>query len=264
MLDASYVSRILNDGKAPKLFDPVKLSRINKPKLLDLFCGAGGSARGFQNMGFYVVGVDIKWQPNYCGNQFVQADAIKWLKDNIEFVIEIFDVINASPPCQAYSLIVQDRDVHPRHIDVIRELMLQTDLPYIIENVEGYNTGLQNPTILCGSSFDLRVRRHRLFETSFHVVPTECKHEWQDDDPRYLIYDHKKWLWRGWVPVYGTGSGKGYEYWPMAMGCGNTWNECWMTRYELTQAIPPTYTEYIAQFIPIHARLGHTQNLIQV
>jgi DNA (cytosine-5)-methyltransferase 1 len=35
---------------------------MNKPKLLDLYCGAGGASKGYQRAGFYVVGVDINPQ----------------------------------------------------------------------------------------------------------------------------------------------------------------------------------------------------------
>jgi len=49
-----------------------------KPRLLDLFCGAGGASKGYQRAGFYVVGVDIKQQPHYCGDEFHQADALTY------------------------------------------------------------------------------------------------------------------------------------------------------------------------------------------
>jgi len=70
-----------------------------KPRLLDTFCKAGGCTKGYQRAGFYVVGVDIELQPNYIGDEFYQADALEFIQAHGHE----FDVIHASPPCQAYS-----------------------------------------------------------------------------------------------------------------------------------------------------------------
>jgi DNA (cytosine-5)-methyltransferase 1 len=246
------MSQILN-GKSPALFNNALLERTDKPKMLDLFCGAGGATKGYQSIGYFVVGLDIKWQPHYCGDMFINSEAVSWLEHNMDEVKETYVAIHASPPCQGYSNLTAQRDNHPKLVTRVRELLLETGLPYIIENVEGYFTGMVNPFRLCGSSFKLRVRRHRLFETSFPVRPLPCDHEWQDNDPIFVTYDHNRWSWRGFVNPYGQGSGKAREYWPWAMGMGKTWDECWMTQYELTQAIPPMYTAYVGAAIPSHA-----------
>src|SRR5258707_15825847 len=68
---------------------------MKKPKLLDLFCGAGGCAVGYHRAGFEVTGVDINPQPRF-PFRFIQADAMT-------FPLEGYDVIHASPPCQGYS-----------------------------------------------------------------------------------------------------------------------------------------------------------------
>lgn len=251
MRDIDYITRILNGHRAPNLFNVDKLAEINQPKLLDLYCGAGGATKGYQQAGFYVVGLDIRPQSNYCGDMFILADAIDWLTVNISIVKEHFQAIHASPPCQAYSSATNNmtRNSHPRVIANLRKVLERTELPYIIENVKGFKQDLLNPFMLCGSSFNLRVRRHRLFETNFPVEALECDHAWQDDNPMFVIYEDRRWKWRGTAAVYGNGGGKSREYWPWAMGCGSTWDDCWMNTYELSQAIPPAYTKHIGGFI---------------
>jgi len=132
-----------------------------RPKILDLFCGAGGASMGYHLAGFEVVGVDIALQPNY-PFEFHQADAMA-------FPLSGFDAIHASPPCQAYTRMARGllqsqgrAKEHPRLIEPIRARLLESGLPYIIENVEG--APLIRPIRLCGSSFGLDVQRHRLFE----------------------------------------------------------------------------------------------------
>src|SRR3990167_3954569 len=104
----------------------------SKPILLDIFCGAGGSAKGYQQAGFYVVGVDIEPQPHYCGDEFYQADALT-------YSLSGYDAYHASPPCQAYSRLrylpwLKNKE-YPALIDTTRNLLVATGKPWVIENV---------------------------------------------------------------------------------------------------------------------------------
>src|SRR3989304_1613315 len=114
-------------------------------KLLDLFSGAGGGGVGSPRAGFEVVGVDIAMQKHY-PFEFHQADALEYLAAHGHE----FDVIHASPPCQGYSRLafVRNMDNYPRIIEQLRDLLLQTVKPYIIENVP--DAPLINPLTLCG------------------------------------------------------------------------------------------------------------------
>ncbi len=202
-----------------------------RPRLLDLFCGAGGAAVGYHRAGFDVVGVDIKPQPRYPFD-FIQADALV----GGPFIAEAFDAIHASPPCQRWSSKTQNPDDHPDLITPLRPLLERTGLPYVIENVP--DAPLIDPIILCGSSFALGVERHRAFESNVPLMAPPCAHGQQPK--RFRLYDHGRWYQSRIVHVFGTGGGKGREHWQEAMGIDWT-NDT----DELREAIPPAYTEHI-------------------
>lgn len=205
-----------------------------KPRLLDLFCGAGGAAVGYARAGFEVVGVDIVDQPRY-PFEFHQADAL-------EFPLDGFDAVHASPPCQDYSAAkhIHGSSYHPRLIEPVRALLRATRLPYVIENVPG--SPLIDPVQLCGLSFGLNVRRHRLFECSFPVVmvPPCSRHDAdysivfggsaRGRSRRTYLPDGKYRIYRPTLPLERTKRDMGID---------------WMIRDELCQAIPPAYTEFI-------------------
>ena len=206
------------------------------PRLLDLFCGAGGAGMGYHRAGFEVVGVDVHPQPRY-PFEFHQADALEWLDEGGAVG---FDAIHASPPCQAYSSLraLTPRD-HPELVEPIRERLRASGLPYIIENVVG--APLLGAVTLCGSSFGLPLRRHRLFESNCPLLVPSCAHEqlpaiWHVPlgDPRRNKQPSR------FVGVYGSTRYRGEDAnRRQAMGIE------WMNRKELTQAIPPAYTELL-------------------
>lgn len=204
-----------------------------KPRLLDLFAGAGGAAMGYHRAGFEVTGVDIKPQPRY-PFEFMQADALWYMRD--WFRVYEFDAIHASPPCQAFTAYRRRGDGvgdgYPDLIDQTRELLEATGLPYVIENVQG--APLRNPSLICGSSVGLDVRRHRLFETNWPLIVPPCAHGWQT--PRFQQATNRTnkrstvevGVWR--IPL---------EQQRAVMGID------WMTLEELSESIPPAYTELI-------------------
>ncbi len=213
---------------------------MKRPRLLDLFCGAGGAAMGYHRAGFEVVGVDRHAQPRY-PFEFHQADAFKWMASHWRE----FDVIHASPPCQRYCRmyrgLLQSQERAKDHPDLIaetRQALQGTGWPWVIENVEG--SPLHCPVRLCGSSFGLLVQRHRLFEASFLLFAPDCIHSRYaaDKPPLHRLYGHSRV-----VGCYGHGRGKGdtVGLWSAAMGID------WMTRAELSQAIPPAYTLFIGK-----------------
>lgn len=141
-------------------------------KVLDLFCGAGGCSVGYARAGFECVGVDAIPQPNY-PYQFIQADALEVLKDPV-FLAQ-FDLIHASPPCQAYCIATPKKlkATLPDLIVPTQNLLKASGKPYIIENVHGaQKAGLRDTVVLAGTMFpSLKVIRKRLFELSPCLAP---------------------------------------------------------------------------------------------
>lgn len=203
---------------------------MNRPRLLDLFCGAGGASAGYHEAGFDVVGVDIEPQPDY-PYEFHQADALTVSLDG-------FDAIHASPPCQSFTAYRRKGhgvgDGYPDLIEPIRTRLERSGLPWVIENVAG--APLRNAVMLCGSSFGLDVRRHRYFESNVPLTAPPCDHSWQT--PRFPPATNRTNLrrtvevgvWR--IPL---------EVQQRAMGID------WMPLRSLSEAIPPAYTEHIGR-----------------
>ena len=223
-----------------------------KPRLLDLFCGAGGVAVGYDRAGFEVVGVDIKPQQHF-PFEFIQADALEYLKDHGHE----YDVIHASPPCQRYSVASKSwngkPESHPDLVDPTRTALQATGKTWVIENVVG--APLRNPITLCGTMFpELRVIRHRLFECSIPLTtPPHGKHPlcytMRKDRPHYRKLDDQI----AYVTVTG-GANCSKKAAQSAMGID------WMTKQEMNEAIPPAYTELIGRQLIKHLKITKGKN----
>ena len=210
---------------------------MSRPRLLDLFSGAGGAAVGYHRAGFEVVGVDIAPQPHY-PFEFIQEPYEAALFDLMNNWPEgTFDAIHASPPCQAYSVAAQSqRNLGKEYPDLLaqtRVLLERTGLPWVIENVLG--APMRADYKLCGCQFGLELRRVRLFETSWHGFAMLPPHYHPHVVPCVTGHGTPSWIHKqlGYNPTI-----KQYHE---AMGID------WMNRDELSQAIPPAYTEFIGK-----------------
>lgn len=227
---------------------------MRRPVLLDLYCCEGGTSTGYARAGFDVYGVDKEPQPNY-PFPFHQGDALETLetlRDGgvLEFnypdghtellCLADIDSIAASPPCQAHSTITPDKSKHLDLIPPTRALLVEIGLPFIMENVEGAKRALLNPVKLCGSSFGLRVRRHRMFESSHWLTSIPCDHAAQGQA----------------IGVYGSHGDNSYTYLrPDGTGRGRraanvaeareVMGMPWASWHGATQAVPPAYTEFL-------------------
>jgi DNA (cytosine-5)-methyltransferase 1 len=215
------------------------VSPVARPRLLDLFCGAGGCSAGYVAAGFDVVGVDLDPQPRY-PYPFVRADALEYLREHGRG----FDAIHASPPCQRYSRCAgmpgRRREDYPDLIPPVREGLGRLRVVWVIENVE---TAPMGGIVLCGQMFGLQVYRHRRFESSASLdAPPHTPHQHRISDGRLGRYH----TLRG-SPVitvaghlFSTADGR------KAMGIP------WMNRGELAEAIPPAYTLHVGRQLLAH------------
>lgn len=214
---------------------------MRRPRLLDLFCGAGGAAMGYHEAGFEVVGVDLHPQPRY-PFRFVQADALQFLRA----CGHLFDAGHASPPCQAHTNMSNrwrgQGTLADERVDLIgatRDALIASGLPYVIENVPGAKAVMRDPIRLTGELFGLAVHRPRLFEVN-----------WLLGQPKLPPKNKRP------VAVYGAMDGrllwkrkdgselrapKSLEEPSAAMGID------WMEWHELKEAIPPAYTRWIGE-----------------
>lgn len=209
-----------------------------KPLMLDLFCCAGGAAMGYYEAGFDVIGVDLRPQPHY-PFEFHQGDALAALSRILHGEDDAPDAIHASPPCQRYSKSVskQNRDKHPDLIALTRAYLEVLGLPYVIENVP--RAPLINPVQLCGTTMGLKgLQRHRMFETNFPLMAPGCAH-WINK-PQFAPAWNRKNPLRVRPISGGWTSDNEHEANKEAMGID--WD---VTPRELSEAIPPAYTEYI-------------------
>jgi DNA (cytosine-5)-methyltransferase 1 len=208
-----------------------------RPKALDLFCGAGGASMGLHRAGFDVTGVDIRPQPRY-PFRFVQSDALT-------YPLEGFGFIWASPPCQAYtpaSSVQRSRGVeYPDLIHAVRTSLSRSKAAWVIENVS--QAPLGRAILLCGLMFGLRLLRHRRFESSMLLLaPAHIRHS------RGMGIRGEIFTVAGF-PGSRTSNRKPGASYPLAkrdqarlaMGID------WMIHHEVTQAVPPEYSEFIGR-----------------
>jgi hypothetical protein len=220
---------------------------MSEPWLLDLYCCAGGAARGYQRAGLKVMGVDIEPRPKYCGDAFVQADALDYLR-----TVSATDwaMIHTSPPCQERSTLTTGTNramgwgrEHRQWVPETRALLEKIGLPYVIEQPAGHGGLIRTDVKLCMDMWPVeppRVWRHRDFELSGFTVP----------QPVHAKHDGRVRGWRhgvrhdgDYVAAYGNGGGKATVP-EMQHALGIDWTD---VREELTEAIPPAYTEHIGR-----------------
>ena len=251
-------------------------------RLLDLFCCEGGASTGYARAGFEVFGVDLFKHRDERGRAVGpsrdrypfpshQGDVLEVLRrllagDAVVFThpdgtaerltLADFDALAASPPCQAYSVTRHTHsNEHPMLVEPVRDLLVVSGLPYVIENVVG--APLLDPLRLCGSEFGLtafdpaigetvRLERHRLFESNVFLVGNGgCRH-----DRSVQV-----------AGVYGGGSSDRRHAKEVRRGGYTPAKEVraallggvdWMTLWGQAQSIPPAYTEHIGRQLLAH------------
>jgi DNA (cytosine-5)-methyltransferase 1 len=178
-----------HDGDRPALdqfLDQVLADADGRPIVADFYCCQGGATLGYQNagyqqVGYYVLGIDLDPQPRYCGNAFIQGDALNLLAHMALWLEAHTVLVHTSPPCQGYSdtQVLRGND-HPRLIAPTRALLQQIRVPWVIENVPGARADLIDPIVLCGAMFGLATYRDRYFEAGGGLVLPQPDHPAHD------------------------------------------------------------------------------------
>ena len=215
---------------------------MTKPHLLAAFCGVGGCTKGYQDVGFRVTGVDIAPQPRYCGDDFVQDDAVSFIRQHGHE----FDFIHAGPPCQHDCTLTAGTNAgkgksYPDLLEPTRDALVSTGRPFVIEQPPGRASRRMSVDVtLCGEMFGLAVIRHRNFELNGWSAeqPAHLKHR-----GRVAGMRHGEWFEGPYFAVYGEGGGKGsVTQWQQAMGID--WTD---VRKEIAEAIPPAYARFLGR-----------------
>lgn len=223
---------------------------MSRPRLLDLFCGAGGASVGYRRASFDVTGVDLSKQPDYPFD-FIQGDAVEVLSD-LDWV-RSFDAVHASPPCQGYTSLgkqwmKRDGRTYPMLYEPVLEALQASGVPYVIEN-----PAARPDVILCGAALGLWVFRHRNFELGGWSMaqPAHVPH-----DGNVRGYNHGKFVEGDYFAVYGNGGDRGsVTQFQDAMDIH--WTN---KRRSITEAIPPAYTQFIGA--GLLASLGSTETAV--
>ncbi|MGY5630302.1 DNA methylase [Streptomyces sp. UC1A3] len=233
----------------------IRRVRERRPRLLDLFCCAGGAAVGYARAGFQVDGCDIADRPNYPFPRH-QGDALTYLAHLIATgEIRRYVFVHASPPCQHGCALTVGTNASQgwgrTHVDLVaptRELLDASGLPYVIEQPNG-RAKIRKDLTLCGEMFGLGVIRHRNFEAGGWTIeqPAHVPHR-----GRVRGYRHGRFYDGPYVAAYGNGGGKP-SIPELQAAMGIDWTD---VREELTEAIPPAYTEHIGAAFLATATLG--------
>lgn len=226
------------------------MNLLRRPRrMLDLYCCAGGAARGYQRAGWEVHGVDNRPQPNYAGDRFILGDAIEYLLAHGHE----YDGVHASPPCQADCALTAGTNQrlagnYTSWLAATRAGLVIVGKPYVIEQPVG-RAKMRRDVMLCGLHFGLKVFLHRQFELGGWSTPN-LPHRQKE-----LHAGHRVAGWRHGVrydgdmfAVYGDGGGKGsVAEWQAAKGID--WTD---DKRELAEAIPPAYTHHLGTALAAH------------
>ncbi|WP_327402322.1 DNA methylase [Streptomyces sp. NBC_01288] len=224
----------------------IRRERAHRPRLLDLFSCAGGAATGYHRAGFDVDGCDIAHRPNY-PFAYHHGDALTYLAHLISTgEIYRYAFVHASPPCQHGCALTVGTNASQgwggTHVDLVaptRALLELTGLPFVIEQPNG-RAEIRKDITLCGEMYGLGVIRHRNFELG----------RWTAEQPEHVPHRGRVRGWRHgqyfdgpYVAAYGNGGGKPTIP-ELQSAMGITWTD---VREELTEAIPPAFTEFIGR-----------------
>jgi len=246
---------------------------VERPRLLDLFCGEGGCSVGYSKAGFSPYGIDNDPKPlrhypfpHICMDaleamdRLLKGEGLTFSNGETLYLVD-FAALHASPPCQYYTRLrhlpwLVNR-VYWRSVPPTRKRLERAGIPWVMENVKDCYD-LPDSIILDGRMFGLPIYRDRRFAASFLVLAPKAEKRTGVCTPGHAVMARRyaasdiavieRRGEKGSLSYFQQVSGVAGHFTGVQRGRIATGND-WMSGRGLSQSVPWVFTEYIGRYL---------------